>query len=264
MEQFNNGLGMAWQNTAAFLPKLALFLLILVAGYFLSRLLAKAFDKVLERTGFDRLVERGGIKRALARTQYDASGLLSKTLFYAVFLFVLQLAFGVFGPTNPISELLTAVISFLPSLVVAVLIVVIASAVAKGVKDIVGSALAGASYGRFVSTAASITIITVGVFAALSQIGIAPAIVNALFYAVLAIVAGSAIVAIGGAGIAPLRGEWERALGRLRTEGTAMHSRVEQASQGIESAVREWEEHGAQAAPEGGKKVPPPAGAGRH
>ncbi len=50
----------------------------------------------------------------------------------------------------------------------------------------------------------------IGVFAALAQLQIAPDIVNGLFYALLAIVVGSAIVAIGGGGIAPMRQRLER------------------------------------------------------
>jgi MFS family permease len=231
MDQFQtqlaSGLGAAWHSIAVLLPKALVFLAILVAGYFVAKVVARAFDAVLERVGFDRLVERGGVKRALARTQYDASSLLSKLLFYTMFLFVLQLAFGVFGP-NPVSDLLTRVIAFLPSIVVAALIVVVAAAIAKGVRDILGSTMAGLSYGRSLANIASGAIIVVGVFAALSQVGIAPAIVNALFYTMLAIVAGSAIVAIGGSGIAPLRGEWERALGRLHDEIPRLRDQVEQ------------------------------------
>ncbi len=63
--------------------------------------IAKIFDQVLERVGFDEAVERGDIKRALANSQYDASSLISKIVFYALFLLVLQLAFGIFGATRP-------------------------------------------------------------------------------------------------------------------------------------------------------------------
>src|SRR5687768_6167831 len=166
-----SGLEVAWLNTAAFLPKLAMFLVVLVVGYFLAKFLAKLFDRVLERVGFDRLVERGGIKRALSKTRYDASDLLSKVLFYTVFLFVLQLAFGVFGP-NPISDLLTRVIAFLPNLFAAVLIVVIASAIAAAIKDILQATLAGLAYGRLVANAAAFAVVATGIFAALSQIHI--------------------------------------------------------------------------------------------
>jgi hypothetical protein len=235
-----NGLEVAWVNTAAFLPKLAMFMVVLVAGYFLAKFLAKLFDRVLERVGFDRMVERGGIKRALSKTRYDASDLLSKVLFYTIFLFVLQLAFGVFGP-NPVSDVLTRVIAFLPSIFVAIVILVIASAVAKGVKDIVGSVLGGVPWGRIVANIASVAIITIGVFAALSHVGIAPAIVNGLFYAILAVVVGSAIISIGGGGIQPMRAEWERALNRMRAEAPRLRGELQNAPERAESTMRHWE-----------------------
>src|SRR5688572_11641203 len=118
------GLEQAWINFITFVPKLLLALAVVVAGYFLARLICRLFSGLLERVGFDRLVERGGIKRVLARTRYDASSLLGRLLFYTIMLFVLQLAFGVFGP-NPISSLITAVIAFLPNLFAAILIVIV-------------------------------------------------------------------------------------------------------------------------------------------
>jgi hypothetical protein len=53
-------------------------------------------------------------------------------------------------------------------------------------------------------------ILVIGVFAALNQLQIAPEIVNGLFYALLAIIVGVAIVAFGGGGIQTARGYWER------------------------------------------------------
>jgi hypothetical protein len=88
---------------AAFVPKFAVFLLILIAGHLIARAIAKILSKVLTRVGFDRLVERGGVKRAPGRSSYDASGVLAKVVFYAIMLFVLSAAFGVFG-SNPISD----------------------------------------------------------------------------------------------------------------------------------------------------------------
>src|SRR3954453_3006282 len=113
-----------------FLPKLVAFLVILIVGYFIAKLLQEVVDKVLEKVGFDRAVERGGVKKALEKSQYDASDILAKIVFYAVMLFVLSTAFGVFGP-NPISTYLSAVIGYLPKVFVAILILVIASAVRR-------------------------------------------------------------------------------------------------------------------------------------
>jgi hypothetical protein len=130
---------------------------------------------------------------------------------------VLQLAFGIFGP-NPVSDLLFGIIAFLPRLFVAILIVVVAAAIGSAVRDLVSSSLGGLAYGRTLANLAGGTILVIGVFAALNQIRIAPAIVNGLFYALLAVIVGSAIVAIGGGGIRPMRRQWEKALDRVEEE----------------------------------------------
>jgi hypothetical protein len=200
-----------------FLPKLVAFLVILIVGYFIAKLLQKLVDKVLEKVGFDRAVERGGVKKALAKSQYDASDILAKIVFYAVMLFVLSTAFGVFGP-NPISTYLSAVIGYLPKVFVAILILVIASAVAAGVKLLVQNALGGLSYGKLLANAVSVVIIALGVIAALDQLEIAQNVVNAVLYASLAAVVGVIVVAVGGGGIAPMRQRWERTLAKVEAE----------------------------------------------
>lgn len=217
--EYNQGIEDAWSNIASFVPKFLGFLVILLVGYFVAKAIAKIIDKVLERVGFDRAVERGGVKQALAKSKFDASDIVSKVVFWTLFLFVLQLAFGVFG-ANPVSDLLASVIAFLPKVLVAIVIIVVASAIAAGVKELVGNALGGLSYGPTLATAASVAILVLGVFAALNQLEIAPAIVNGLFYALLAVVVGSAIVAIGGGGIQPMRGRWEQALAKYDAEKT--------------------------------------------
>jgi small-conductance mechanosensitive channel len=233
-----SGLEAAWTTFMLFLPKFLMFLGILIIGYFLAKLAAKLLDAVLERVGFDNMVERGGVKRALQRSGYDASDLLAKLLFYFVFLFVLQLAFGVFGQ-NPVSDLLTRVVAFLPNVFVALVIVIVAAAIAKGVKEMVRVALGTLSYGRYLANIASAAVMVIGVFAALNQLGIAPAIVNGLFYAMLAIVVGSAVIAIGGGGIAPMRGQWERWMGRLEQES----DRIRAATTGAEGRITALKDH---------------------
>jgi Conserved TM helix len=227
------GLERAWESIITFLPKLGGFLLILVLGYILAKVLERILGRVLERVGFDRLVERGGVKQALDRSKYDASNLLAKLVFYTIFLFVLQLAFGVFGP-NPISDLIESIIAFLPNLFVAVLIIVITAAVATGVGNVVGATLSGLTYGRTLATLASAAIWVVGITAALTQINVAEPIVTGIFYALLALVVGVGIVAIGGGGIEPMRERWQRALNRMDEEAP----RVREESQGMGEEAR--------------------------
>jgi hypothetical protein len=241
---FTDGLDQAWSNVAKFIPKFVGFLLILVVGYFVAKAVARIVDAVLERAGFDRAVERGGIKTALAKSRYDASTLVSKVVFYTVFLLALEMAFGVFG-TNPVSDLLTSVVAYLPKVFAAILIVVVASAIAAAVKEIVEASLGGLSYGRGLSLAASAAIIAIGCFAALNQLQIATPIVNGLFYAVLAVIVGSAVIAIGGGGIAPMRAQWEKALNKLEQEAPQVRQQVQAAGPRVEQRFEQRTEEGA-------------------
>lgn len=214
---YKTGLNNAVSNVTTFVPKLVAFLVILVIGYIVAKLIAKAVNAVLEKVGFDGAVERGGVKKALAKSQYDASDILARLVYYAVMLFVLSTAFGVFG-TNPISGYLSAVIAYLPLVFVAILIVVIASAVAAGVKTLIENSLGGLSYGKLLANAASALILAFGVIAALDQLHIATNVVNGLLYATLATIAGILIIAVGGGGIGPMRTRWESTLSRYDEE----------------------------------------------
>lgn len=238
MDQFKNGLGDAWASVATFIPKLIAFLLILAIGYFVAKLISKVIDKVLERIGFDRAVERGGVKSALSKSKYDASSIVGLVVFWAAFLFVLQLAFGVFGP-NPISNLIQGVISYLPKVFAAILIIVVGAAIAAAAKELLEATLGGLSYGRTLALGAGGAIVAVAVFAALSQLEIAPWIVNGLFYAILAIVVGSSIVAIGGGGIQTMSRYWDRAASRAEEESGNLQSASEGASDRIQERAEE-------------------------
>src|SRR4051794_4819807 len=216
-----------FRSVALFVPKLVAFLLILIIGWFVAKAIGKAVDKILERVGFDRAVERGGIKKALARSQYDASGIVGKLVYYALLLFVLQLAFGVFGP-NPISDLITGVIAFLPKAVVAIIIIVVASAIAAAVRELIGSALGGLSYGKALATIASVFILGLGIIAALNQVGIATTVTTPVLVAVLATIAGILIVGVGGGLVRPMQARWEQYLETMSRETGRIRAQVQQ------------------------------------
>jgi hypothetical protein len=236
--EWSQGIEEAWADVATFVPKLGAFLVVLVLGYLIAKAIAKVADRALERVGFDRAVERGGIKQALAKSKYDASDIVGKVIFYALFLMVLQLAFGVFGD-NPVSDLITGVIAYLPKVFAAIVIVVVASAVAAAARELIQASLGGLPYGSVLGNVAGLGIVTVGVFMALSQLEIAPAIVNGLFYGLLAVIVGSTIVAIGGGGIQPMRERWEHALTRYDEEMPRMREEMQGARDRIEDRAEE-------------------------
>ena len=251
---FGQGISNAWSTIATFVPKLLAFLVILFIGWLIAKVLAKIVDKVLERIGFDRVVERGGIDRMMSRSKYDASDIIAKLVYYAVLLIALQMAFGVFGP-NPVSNMLTGIVAFLPRAVVAIVIIVVAGAVARAVRDLVTGTLGGLSYGNLMGTLASVFIWGLGIIAALNQIGVATTVTMPVLITVLATIGGIAIVGMGGGLIRPMQQRWESWLGRAEQE-------LPQAKASAEAYQRGKEDAGRMGAPteEMARSVPPAGG----
>ncbi len=222
---FQGGVENAWSNVATFVPKLVAALVIVVVGWIVAKAVASILNKVLERVGFDRVVERGGVRQLLARSNYDPSDILAKLVFWTILLFVLQLAFGVFGP-NPVSDLLRGLIAYLPNIFVAILILVLAAAVARAVTDLLSNLLSAMQGGQLLARGAGIAILVFAAFAALDQLQIAPRIVTGLWYALLAAVVGSVIVAVGGGGIRTMQRYWDRTAGKAEERGPELRDQV--------------------------------------
>ncbi|MRR13512.1 hypothetical protein EG835_13915 [bacterium] len=260
LDRILTAIGDAVGAIIAFIPELLAFLVVLGGGYLIAKGLQKLTDALLDRVGFDGLVERGGVKRWMARSRFDASDLLARGVFWVGMIFVLQLAFGVFGP-NPVSDILNGLIAYLPNVFAAALIVVVAAAVAAVVRDMIDAATGTLSDGKMLANGTAIAIMVVAGFAAASQLGIAPAIVNGLFYAILAAVVGIAIVAIGGSGIIPMREYWSKTLHRVEAEAPMIKQEVRQAPERVERRAQERKEQFTQPQTEP-ERQPVGAGAG--
>ncbi|MER7666902.1 hypothetical protein ABTY61_00370 [Kitasatospora sp. NPDC096128] len=225
---FGSGFTQAWGKIAKVIPQFIAFLVILAIGWVVAKAIARILDRVLRRVGSEKVAERAGMARYLSGSKYDMTGIICKIVYYAILLMALQLAFGVFGP-NPISVMIHSIVAWLPRGIVAVAIVVVAMAIANGVRDIVGNALSGASYGRTVSTVAWGFIVALGVIAALGQAGIATAITGPVLIAALAIVTGVVVVGVGGGLIMPMRQRWERWLDSAEQESARLRGTAYQA-----------------------------------
>lgn len=237
-DTWSNAFGDMVRQVMTFLPKVVAFLVVLALGFVAARLIAKVVGKGLGRVGFDRVVERGSMQAALARSRYGASEIVAKMVNYTIVLFSLQLAFGIWGP-NSVSDVIRSVIMWLPNLFVAIVIVVVAGAIAKAVKDLIGSALSGLSYGTVIATIASVFILGLGIIAALNQIGVAAAVTTPVLIAVLATLAGVTIVGAGGGLIKPMQSRWENWLNKAENEASAMASQARAYSAGQEHVAQQ-------------------------
>jgi hypothetical protein len=206
-----------WRTLATIAPKAALFVAILALGWLVSRIVSRIVANLLLRAGFNRLIDRAGLNKMLGQSY--GHELIGKLAYFAALLVTLQLAFGVFGP-NPISTLITSVIAFLPRLVVALALVVVATTIASKVRDLIANAIGGLSYANLLATAAKAFVIALGVIAALNQVGVALTVTMPVLVAVLATAAGVIIVGVGGGLIKPAQQRWERVLDKAEAETT--------------------------------------------
>ncbi|WP_433270585.1 mechanosensitive ion channel family protein [Actinosynnema sp. CS-041913] len=232
--------GDALRSVVTFLPKLVGFLVVLLIGWIVARVLRTAVRKVLERVHFDRAVQRGGLSDAMARSKFDASGLVSQIVYYGILLIALQIAFGLFG-SNPVSNLLTEIVAWLPRAIVAIVIIVVAAAIARAVRDLAGRAMSGLSYGRTVANVASWFIIGLGVIAALNQIGVATTVTLPILITILATVGGIAVVGVGGGLVKPMQQRWEGWLTRAENEVPQAKAQAEAYQRGREDVRRTQE-----------------------
>jgi len=199
--------------------KFVVFLIILFIGWLIARAVDSAVSRLLAKVGFDRLAERTGLRRWTGR--YAPSALVGRIVRYILLLITLQLGFGVFGP-NAISDVIDAIIAWIPRLIVACVILVVAVAIAGAVFDIIRNALSQFSYGKGLGRAAQIAIIALGAIAALNQVGIATTVTMPVLVTILATIGGILVVGVGGGLIHPMRERWERML----TKGEAEYSKV--------------------------------------
>jgi hypothetical protein len=206
-----------WRTLATIAPKAALFVAILAVGWLISRIIGRLVANLLLKAGFNRLLDRAGLNKMLGRSY--GHELVGKLAYFGALLVTLQLAFGVFGP-NPISTLITSVIAFLPRLVVALALIVVATTIATKVRDLIADAIAGISYANLLANAAKIFVIALGAIAALNQIGVALTVTMPVLIAVLATAAGVTIVGVGGGLIKPAQAKWEKVLDKAETETT--------------------------------------------
>ncbi|GAB3670724.1 hypothetical protein GCM10027589_39330 [Actinocorallia lasiicapitis] len=218
-------------------PKILVFLCIMVVGWIVSRVLRGVVQKLLNKVGLDRWVGDTPLGDGLSRSGWGASKLVASIVYWALLLVTLQMAFGVFG-ANPVSDMLAAVVAWLPRAAVAVILIVVAAAIAKVVKDLVLAATGALSYGHVLAAAASIFVLAIGVIAALNQVGIATSVTTPILVTALATVGAIVAIGVGGGLIKPMQARWERMLTRAEKDagiGSAADRGREDAMRGVQS-----------------------------
>lgn len=194
----------------AFIPDLIGAILILVVGYVVAKLLKKGTDAVLEKVGFDRAISRGGVDDALARTgtQMDPSSAVASLVFWVVLLVTILMAANALGLTA-IAAMFEELVTYIPNVIVAILILVFAMMLGEFVKDLILATVGGVEGARMLAPLAKVSIIVLAIFMALDQLQIAEDIVVTAFTLLL----GALALAVGlafGLGNRELAAEYTR------------------------------------------------------
>ncbi len=168
----------------AAIPKIIGFLVILIIGWLIAAAIAGAvaavlrtvkFNDVAKRSGFSGFVEKMGIHK-------DASGFLADLIKWFVRLIVLVSAFDALG-LPAVSQVLQQLLLWLPNLVVALVILVLAGLAANALAGLIRGATAEAGLGNpdVLATVARVAVWGFAIVIAVNQIGVATALVNTLF-----------------------------------------------------------------------------------
>jgi hypothetical protein len=184
----------------SFVPRFIGFLVILLIGWLIATAISKAVTFLLRKVGFDRLAERIGLSRIGQQSgvTLDAAGILGKIVYWFLFLIFLVPAVDALGLTA-VSTILNQLIAYLPNVFVALLILFLGTFAATIAADIVRGATSKAKMGNpnLFANLARYAIIGFVTLMALEQLGIAPALLNILFTAIVGAAALAAALAFG-------------------------------------------------------------------
>ena len=184
----------------AALPRLLGFAVVLLVGWLLSSLLARAVHAVLNAVRFNDLARRSGFAGFVHNmgVRTDSSGVIAIVAKWSVRLIALVVAFDLLG-LPAVSAIFEQLLLWLPNLVVALIVLVLGGLAANAVSRLVRGATveAGFSNPDVLATVAKIAIWSFAVVVAVSQLGIATTIINTLLIGVVGAFALAAGLAFG-------------------------------------------------------------------
>ena len=179
-DKFENG----FQDFFNFIPNLLGFLVLLLVGYVVAKVIGGGLARLLHHGGLDRTLMSGGAGRWIAKLTASPSRLLGRLAFWVLFLGAVALAVSVLG-IEALTDFVGEIFAYLPNVIAALLIFVVAGAIAAGVGALVGRAMGDTPTGRVVGSIAPVLIMVIAVFMILDQLRIAEDIVETTFQALM-------------------------------------------------------------------------------
>lgn len=187
-----------WMGFANFVPNLVGAIIVLIVGLIVAAGLGALVQKVFESIRLDSFLGKLGLKPYFERAGVNlrASYFLGRLVYWFIAIAFLLAASDSLG-LYALSGFLNGILSYLPNVIAAVLIMLAAVVLANFLRRVIVASVMGAKLhaAHFLGTVAWWTVIIFGFLAALTQLNIAAAIIQSLvtgFIAMLALAGGLA------------------------------------------------------------------------
>ncbi len=184
-EIFTVALQNLWYGFAMFVPKLLIAVILFFIGWYIASIIGRAFAQVIGALKIDHLFRSAGIEKVLERagTQLSVGGFIGAVVKWFIIVVFLMTSLQIVGLTQVNEFLRDVVISFVPQVLIAALVLILGSVLAEAARKLL-SGSAKAAHVKSADMIGTIAFYAIWVFAliiALSQLGIAPAFMQILF-----------------------------------------------------------------------------------
>ena len=200
---FNQSLQNLWFGFAEFAPKLIVAIILFVIGWVLGSIVAQAFERVFAALKIDKLFQSVGVDNLFRKAGMSLNtgyfvGQLVK--WFVIIIFLLPSLDLVFGAGNNISLFLKEdVLMYLPNVLVAAFILIIATVLANAVSKLVMASTRALSVhsANMLGVIAKYAIWIFALIIALGELGVADYYMSVLFTGIVAMLALGAGLAFG-------------------------------------------------------------------
>jgi hypothetical protein len=178
-----------WYTVVAYLPAILAAVIVFLIGWIIAVIIYRVVVEIVKVLRIDDMLKAAGMNDAAKQAGFnlDIGRFLGTLVEWFIILVFLIASLDILGLTQVTIYLQTVVLLYLPQVIVASLILILGAIVAEVVKGLVsGSArAAGARSGNFAGTVAKWAIWITAIMAALTQLGIATALLQTLFTGVV-------------------------------------------------------------------------------
>ena len=181
---------------ALWVPRLLGFLAVLIIGYIVAKVVGSLVARLLRRVGLDESLRTGTAGEWISRAMRSPSHVIGRIAFWLLFLGAISIAVSVLG-IEALEDFVGTVWAYVPNLVAAFLIFLVAAAIAAGIGAIVARTMGDTTTGKVIATVVPVLIMAIAGFMILDQLKIAETIVTITYASLMGAIALGMALAFG-------------------------------------------------------------------